>query len=150
MPNREEKWFRRPARWWFGRRVAKALALNQRGEARPDGLALERFQNRLQIEWRARQVHPWDQGLTGSREAKLFAQQCLEDTSAAIDRLFQKLPEIESIDFTVLDPESSATIVQGAVTRTEAKIGKSPSGGMRVRNLGARYRLSNWRFEPLS
>ena len=126
------------------------LALNTRGEVRTDGLALERFQNRLQIEWRARQVHPWDWGLGGSREAELFAKQCFEDTSAAIDRLFRKIPEIESIDFTVLDPESSAAIVQGTVSRTEAKVAKSGSPGMRVRNLGARYRLSNWRFEPLS
>jgi hypothetical protein len=150
MPNRNEKWFRRPACWWFARRVAKALALNTRGEVRTDGLVLERFQNRLQIEWRARQVHPWEKGLAGSREAELFAKQCLEDTSAAIDRLFEKLPEIEFIDFTVLDPESSAAIVRGAVSRTEAEVAQSPSPGMRVRNLGARYRLSNWRFEPLS
>lgn len=62
------------------RRVIKALALNQRGEARRDGLALNYFRDRLEIEWQARNIHPWDRDLPPARVARLFAEQCLDDT----------------------------------------------------------------------
>jgi len=80
---------------------------------------------------------------------KLFAEQCLKDTSTAIEQLFYRLPEIEFIDFRVVDPHSSAPILQGSVGRKDAEAVTDVSPGMRLRKLGATYRLTNWRFEPL-
>jgi hypothetical protein len=139
-------------RWRSYRRIASALALNKRGELRADGLSLCHFNSRLEIDWCARDVHPWDRNrdLPESQMAKLFAEQCLKDTSTAIEQLFCRLPEIEFIDFRVIDPNSSAPILQGSVGRKDAEALTDASPGMRLRKLGATYRLSNWRFEPLS
>jgi hypothetical protein len=131
--------------------MVKALALHRRPkEVRSDGLSLSHFRNRLQIEWRARDIHPWDRGLSQSRVTELFAKQCLDDTGTAIDRLFSELPEIEFIEFTVLDPKSSAPILRGSVDRNEANVTNDVSPGMKLKKLGASYRLTNWHFEPLS
>jgi hypothetical protein len=139
------------ARWWFRRRTIKALALNMRSRnARRDGLSLSHFRNRLQIEWRARNIHPWDRGLSQSRVPELFAKQCLVDTGAAIERLFHMLPEIEFIEFTVIDPNSLAAILHGTVSRNEANMTNDLSPGMKLKKFGAQYRLTNWHFEPLS
>jgi hypothetical protein len=151
MPRDHERLFTRFAQWWFCRRVVKALALNRRPrEVRTDGLSLSQFRNRLQIEWRARDIHPWNNGLPESRVNELFAQQCLDDTGAAVERLFCELSEIQSIEFTVIDPKSSAAIVRGSVDRSEANMADNASPGMKLKKLGANYRLTNWRFEPLS
>ena len=149
MPKDHESLFTRFSRWWFSRRMVKALALNRRGEVRADGLSLGHFHNRLEIEWCARDVHPWDRDLPESQMVKLFAQQCLKDTSTAIEQLFYRLPEIEFIDFRVIYPNSSTPILQGSVGRKDAEAVTDVSPGMRLRKLGARYRLTNWRFEPL-
>jgi hypothetical protein len=130
-------------------RVVRALALNRRGEARGDGLPLSRFNNRLEIEWRARQVHPWDRDLPPARVAQLFAEQCLDDTRAALERLFSALPEIDVIEFTVTHPVSRALIVAGSVTRRDIRDAKACSSGMRLKQLGVTYRLHDWQFEPL-
>lgn len=151
MPKDHEKLVARFARWWFCRRMVKALALNKRPrEVRRDGLSLSQFCNRLQIEWRARDVHPWDRDRSQNRVTELFAKQCLDDTGAAIERLFGELPEVEFIDFTVIDPKSSVPILQGSVDRSEAKTASDVSPGMKLKRFGARYRLTNWRFEPLN
>jgi hypothetical protein len=131
------------------RRVIRALALNKRGEARSDGLSLSHFQNRLQIEWRAREIHPWDRGLPSARITRLFAEQCLNDADAALERLFATLPQIDVIEFKMLDPNSGASILSGTVTRTESMNVRALSSGMRLKQLGVTYRLQNWRFEPL-
>jgi hypothetical protein len=149
MPGRSARFFARLERWWSHRRIASALALNKRGELRSDGLSPVHFHHRLEIEWRARDVHPWDRGAPQSQMDKLFAQQCLKDTSTAIEQLFCRLPEVEFIDFRVLDPTSSAPILQGSIDRKEAEAATGDSPGMRLKKLGATYRLSNWRFEPL-
>ena len=133
----------------FRRRVVKALALNQRGEARPDGLSLNHLQDRLQIEWRARQVHPWDRDLPAARTAQLFAEQCLDDTNAALERLFSWLLDIDVIEFKVTHPVSGDLILSGSVTRFEARTVRAHSSGMRLKQLGVSYRLRNWQFEPL-
>jgi hypothetical protein len=137
------------ARRRLQRRVIRALALNKRGEARSDGLSLSHFQNRLQIEWRAREVHPWDRDLPQARVARLFAEQCLKDADAALERLFATLPEIDVIEFKMLEPNSGASILSGTVTRSESMNVRAPSSGMRLKQLGVTYRLQNWRFEPL-
>jgi hypothetical protein len=67
----------------------------------------------------------------------------------AIERLFYKLPEVEFIDFRVIDPNSSSAILEGSVGRKDAEAVTDVSPGMKLRKLGATYRLINWRFEPL-
>ncbi len=131
------------------RRVIKALALNQRGEARSDGLSLNHFQDRLKIEWRAREVHPWDRDFPAVRTAQLFAEQCLDDTNAALERLFADLPEIDVVEFKVTHPISGAPILSGSVARFEARTVRAHSSAMRLKQLGVVYRLQNWQFEPL-
>lgn len=128
------------------RRVIKALALNMRGEVRPDGLSLNHLRNEIHVEWRAREIHPWDRDLSPIRIAQLFAEQCLDDANAALERLFSALPEIEVIEFKVIEPESSAPILTGSVTRREAFAVSAVSSGMRLKKLGVKY---NWHFEPL-
>ena len=153
MPRDPERLLARFARWWFCRRIVKALALNKRPkEVRADGLSLSQSRNRLEIEWRARDVHPWDRdrGLPQSDVTELFAKQCLDDTGAAIERLFSELPEVEFIDFTVIDPKSSAPILHGSVDRSEANTANDMSPGMKLKKFGATYRLTDWRFEPLN
>jgi hypothetical protein len=133
----------------FRRRVVTALAVNRRGEARPDGLSLNYCHGRLELEWRARQVHPWDRELPLARTARLFVEQCLEDTEVALRRLFAVLPEIDLIDFKVTHPLSGALILSGSVTRQEAYTVRAHSSGMRLKQLGVIYRLQGWQFEPL-
>ena len=137
------------ARRRLRRRVMTALALNRRGEVRPDALALNRFEYCLQIEWRARDVHPWDRDLSAARIARLFAEQCLDDTSAALDRLFSKVPEIDVVEFKVTHPTSGASIMSGSIARSEARTVKASSSGMKLKQLGVTYHLYNWQFEPL-
>lgn len=150
MPKNTETWRLRYVRWSLRRRAAKALALNKRGEVRGDGLLVIRFRNRLEIEWRARDVHPWDRNRQPAVVAQLFAEQCLDDANAAIERLFFGFPEVDVIDFKVLDLKSPAPIVSGAVTRAAAETVRATSAGMKLKNLGVNFRLHNWRFEPLS
>jgi hypothetical protein len=80
--------------------IQDALALHHRGEARRDGLNLIQASHHLEIEWHARDVHPWDRASKkpGDREF-LFAQQSIADTDAALSRLFNELPEIDVIEF---------------------------------------------------
>lgn len=40
--------------------IEYALALHARNEVRRDGLTLTKTSSQLVIEWRARDVHPWD------------------------------------------------------------------------------------------
>ena len=134
----------------FRRRVVKALALHKRGEVRSDGLSLSCCRNRLEVAWHARDIHPWDRDLPPERAAQLFAEQCLEDAGAALERLFLSPPEIDVIEFKVLQKDSTKPILGGTVTRAEAKTASSSSPGMKLKQLGARYRLRNWRFEPLT
>lgn len=152
MPGKRDRLLARLARWWFRRRLFEALALNRKKEVRPDGLGLKMFHNKLQVEWRARKVHPWDKdtGLSRRQLSQRFVRQCLDDTSNAIEQLFLRLPEVESIDFKVIDPESSAPILCGLVRREEVeRVGEMPAG-MKLRTLGATYRLNNSTFEPLT
>jgi hypothetical protein len=86
------------------RRIERALALHVRGEVRSDGLKLWRLSNRLEIEWRARDIHPWDRHDPPDKRASLFVRQSLADTESAITRLFQALPQVDMIALTVWSP----------------------------------------------
>jgi hypothetical protein len=132
------------------RRVIEALALHKRGEVRSDGLSLSHYRNRLEIAWRARDIHPWDRDLASERAAQLFAEQCLADADAALERLFAALPEIDVIEFKVFQASSKAPILGGTVLREEVVAANALSPGMRLKQLGVSYRLRNWRFGPLT
>jgi hypothetical protein len=131
------------------RKVIGALEVNRRAGIRNDGLSLKRMRNRLEVEWHARKIHPWDHGLPPERAAKLFVQQCLQDVDAAISRLFATLPDTDEIELRVLDPASGDPIVAGTVTRAEAAAATAGSLGMKLKSLGLVYRLANWQFESL-
>jgi hypothetical protein len=130
--------------------VIGALEVNRRAGVRNDGLSLTSMRNRLEVEWQAREIHPWDQGLPSERTAQKFVQQCLEDVDAAISRLFATLPDTDEIVLRVLDPTSGDPIVVGTVARAEAAAATAGSVGMKLKSLGLVYRLVNWQFEPLT
>ncbi len=124
--------------------VTGALGIKPRGGVAHDELTLVRFTGRLKLEWHARETHPWDRDQTASMRAKLFLQQALEDTDAAIVNLFEALPpEIEMIEIRVLDPiDHDKVILAGSVHRDEldsATRCQSQSLRMRLKNLGIRY-----------
>ena len=131
------------------RKVIGALEVNRRAGVRNDGLSLKRMRNRLEVEWQARGIHPWDQGLPPEREAQKFVEQCLEDVDAALSRLFEALPDTDEIELRVLDPTSAKPIVAGTVTRAQAVAASAGSVGMKLKSLGLVYRLANWQFESL-
>ncbi|HTT18720.1 MAG TPA: hypothetical protein VMG82_07240 [Candidatus Sulfotelmatobacter sp.] len=74
--------------WHYRRNVRQALALFRRGEVRRDGLTADYVCNRLEIRWRARDIHPWDRYPAQDEREALFAEQALTDTEAAVLRLF--------------------------------------------------------------
>jgi hypothetical protein len=135
----------------YRRSIASALALNQRGEARPDGLTLSHMQTRLEIEWYARAIHPWDRSrrLPAAETEQLYAQQCLRDTEAAISRLFDRLPNLDTIDVKVLDRNSGMPILTGTVLRSALETSERLSVGMRLILSGLTFRMSGCGFESL-
>jgi hypothetical protein len=133
----------------YRRNIEAALALNRRGEVRRDGLRLRSAINSLAIEWVARDIHPWDRGLSPAAKATLFVEQCLSDTEAAVYRLFDRLPSIDLIEVRVLDPSCEYTIIGGSVLRTGLNKSKVVSPAMRIKLLGLNYRLLGCHFEAL-
>ena len=133
--------------------VLKALKLKPRGGIANDVLVLNRVSGQLQLEWRARDVHPWDRDLPPDRQTELFLEQALRDTDVAILKLFQTLPEIEQIAIRVFDAhDSTKVILEGMVTREDA-LATDTSGSLRLRlrMLGIQYsRIVDGQLEPLS
>ena len=130
------------------RTVRRALALRPRGAIPNDVLVLNSLRlsgHRLQLEWRARDIHPWDRDLPPTRQAELFSKQALQDTDAALIRLFQRLPEIEQIEFQVLNPLAfGGVILTGVVDREQALDPEPPpSLRMRLNMLGVRYKIAD-------
>jgi len=131
--------------------IERALALHLRGEVRSDGLDPLNLTTQLQIEWRARDVHPWDCGLLSpARRAAAFVEQSLVDTEAAIHRLFAALPQVDVIALRVLDRTSDTVIISGTVSRLAASAkDETLSIGMRLLYLGLTYHSAGSLFEPL-
>ena len=128
-----------------------ALALHLRGEARSDGLDAIKLATQLQIEWRARDIHPWDRGLLSpGQRAEAFVEQSLADTQAAIDRLFEALPQVDFISVRVLDRKSETVIISGNVSRLAASArNENLSVGMQIHYLGLTYHSAGSLFEPI-
>jgi hypothetical protein len=135
----------------YRRNVDCALALHRRGEVRRDGLIPLSIATHLEIEWRARDVHPWDRSILSPAErATTFVRQSLADTEVAIYRLFAALPHIDVISLKVLDQISENVIISGTVSRPaiSAKDEKL-SIGMRLMYLGLTYHSAGSLFEAL-
>jgi hypothetical protein len=135
----------------FRRGIGDSLALNRRGEARSDGLTLIRVINHVAIEWYARGIHPWDRDRDISPEDRslMFVQQCLSDTEAAILRIFERFPHVDSIDVRVLEPQSKRPIIAGTVFEASLETNDNLSVGMRLMLSGLTFRLSGWAFDAL-
>lgn len=119
--------------------IQDALALQKRNEVRRDGLILTKAVHQLDIEWRARDIHPWDRDWVRSSddEEQLFNEQCFSDTEAAIRRLFSSLPTIDEIQFRVIRPDSDDELLTGHVARLSlGQITKSASPRGRLRQMG--------------
>lgn len=125
----------------FHRRIRRALALNLRGEARKDGLAVDNVSSHLEIRWRARDIHPWDRHRPRYEREVMFAEQAMADTEAAVLRLFERLPEVDVIALSVVEPASEVLIAAGTVHRSDlnAPRPRLSSVGMRLREVGIRY-----------
>ncbi len=127
--------------WRYQRGINRALALHLRGEVRRDGLTVDNVSSRLEIRWRARDIHPWDRHLARYDREVMFAEQALADTEAAIVRLFERLPQIDVIDLSVVEPASETLIAAGTVHRSDLTAPRPRlfSVGMRLREVGIRY-----------
>jgi hypothetical protein len=135
---------------WLWRSLRKALALNLY-EVRSDGLLIEQSSFRLAISWRARHVHPWDRHMAIAQRTKRWVEQTFSDTQRALERLFEALPEIEVIDFDVLqaEPQNDGILLRGSVSRNEFEAWRPSSIPMRFRLLGIEYNLANSTLEPI-
>jgi len=135
----------------FRRIVTRALTLTARGFVPHDVLVLTELSARLRVEWRSREVHPWDRDLPWERRAARFREQTLQDTAAAIARLFRTVPEVEIIEVRVLEPDpSSRLILAGTVARQDALVARTyASPSMTLRMMGIGYRLKDGHLEPL-
>jgi|SRR5579862_8988978 len=138
--------------WLYNHNIHRALALHLRGEVRRDGLVLKNACNRLEIQWRARDIHPWDRDLSFDTEESLFAEQTLADTEAAICRLFEALPQVDVIELSVLGRRPESAIMSGTIHRSALRAARRGlmSTGMRLMDLGVRYHLSGWEFQSLN
>jgi hypothetical protein len=131
------------------KRVSRALALHRRGEVRADGLELRNMQTTMRVEWIARDVHPWDRQIGRRLKERLFARQCIEDVDAAITRLFEQLPEVDVLEVRVFRDGGGLLLFHGRVERTEAATASHSSSLMKLKSLGIKFQVSNWRLEPL-
>jgi hypothetical protein len=85
-----------------------------------DGLTPISVATHLEIEWRARDIHPWDRDLLSvSERTATFVDQALHDTEAAICRLFTMLPPLEVFKVRVRDRTSDNVILSGSVSRPD-------------------------------
>jgi len=135
----------------FRRMVTKALAVGPRGFIANDVLLLSKLSTQVQVEWRTRDVHPWDRNVPPDQRADLFREQTLHDTDAAILRFFQLLPDLDAIEIRVLEPHApNRLILAGAVARRDAMATRSLSSpGMRLKTMGIKFRTNGGHLEPL-
>ena len=140
---------RRLGAWRFRLGIDQALALQLRGEVRRDGLKLRSLSTRLEVEWYAREIHPWDRDDPPEKSSARFVRDSLADTEAAIGRLFDILPEVDIIRVTVREPASNSVIMAGDVCRCAPEPDARLSVGMRLWKRGIRYHSDGLCFEPL-
>jgi hypothetical protein len=135
--------------WLQRQNVYSALALQRRGEVRADGLEVIRLTSRLEVEWWARELHPWDRFASPEKAAFKFVQQTLADTEAAIAGLFDASGLLDVIHLRVLERRTGSLIIDGVVERSTVERNPSLSVGMRLVQSGVRFHSFGWGFEPL-
>ena len=121
--------------------VSEILALGPRAFVRNDRLILSELVACLRLEWRARDIHPWDRDLPVDQRAERFREQTLSDTDAAIERLFRTMPEIETVEIRVVEPRApNAVILSGTVARKDVLATREMvSPLMRLMMMGIQY-----------
>lgn len=103
-------------------------------DAGGDRLRLKSLWNRLEIEWCARDLHPWDRDRPPPERAQRFVKQCLADTEEAILTLFTAMPQVDVLELKVVAPDSGSVLLEGTVHRSDL-------GGERPKPLSVRMRL---------
>jgi hypothetical protein len=135
----------------IGQLVSRALSLRPRGAIGNDGLVVRNLSARLRVQLLARPIHPWDRHLPANERSELFVQQCLEDVSIAIPKLFHSMPEVDEMELTVLDPRSKSAIISGIVKRGDTlDADRCASAGMKLRAMGLIYGRNNFGFEGMN
>ncbi|HEV7967027.1 MAG TPA: hypothetical protein VGP19_05625 [Candidatus Acidoferrales bacterium] len=130
--------------------ISRALSLRPRGAVGNDGLVVQELSARLRVQLLARPIHPWDRDRPANERGELFVQQCLEDVSTAIPKLFRSMPEIDELEVTVFDPRGKSTIIAGIVKKNDALNSDNCfSAGMKLRAMGLTYGRSNSGFERM-
>jgi len=112
-------------------------------------MVVQNLSARLRVQLVARRIHPWDRDRPASERSELFVQQCLEDVSDAIPRLFRSMPELEELEVTVLDPRGRRAIISGIVNRNDALASNGVSAGMKLRSMGLLFGRTNSGFERM-
>jgi hypothetical protein len=107
------------------------------------------MQTTMRVEWVAREIHPWDRHIANRLRERLFARQSLEDVDAAITRLFEQLPEADTLEVRVLREGDNQLLFHGRVERAEVAVASHSSSLMKLKSLGIKFRISNWQLEPL-
>jgi hypothetical protein len=133
------------------RAIDRALALKPRGGVKRDKLRVNWLSGQLQVEWAAREIHPWDRDLPPDRQAKMFCDQTITDVDRAVGKLFQALPEIDAITIRVVEPNNARRVlIAGTVLRKDLSVARSPSSSrMRLKLLGIQYQTDGERLEAL-
>jgi hypothetical protein len=140
----KREWERRRLR----NRVIKALTIAPRGGAAGDGLLLCKMSPSLNVEWYARDLHPWDRDLPIERRAERFTAELMADTVVAIRQIFERLAEIDAIHIRVLDPtEPHKTVLAGTVCRDDLNATRGcPSPAMSLKLLGVQHLMTEGCF----
>jgi hypothetical protein len=112
--------------------IQSALDLRHLGDGRRDGLTLTQVKQSLEIEWRARDIHPWDRGCAPAKQESLFTEQSFADTEAVLSRLFEELPAVDEIAFKVIHPESDQCLFDGKAERP-IQVSRMPGVSARTR-----------------
>src|SRR5215831_10427610 len=124
----------------LGHTVGKALNIGPIGRGGRQRLQICRITGQLDVEWRARDLDPWDRDLPLERRSDLFQTQTIMDTDNAVARLFSLVPEVDTITIQVRSPQSDgSTILAGTISRTShAACRAVPSPRMRLKMMGIR------------
>ena len=85
------------------------------------------------------------------KKALRLVEQTFADTAAALEGLFVALPEVDFIDFKVLevDEKKPGILMSGSVSRSEFEAWHPSSIPMRLRLLGVNFNLVDTHLEPL-
>jgi hypothetical protein len=136
----------------LGHIVARALDIGPPSSGMRGKLRVRRITGQLQVEWHARDVHPWDQDLPLERRAELFTDQTIADTDTVVTTLFRLLPEIGTIAVQVRTPEADGDVIlAGTINRASiAACRPVLSARMRLKMMGLRYGMSDDELEVLS